>query len=184
MPKTIYNPVNPRMSEENESKPVESTENNESVETTETEVETTPVKTPKTFTEEEHKAGIEKAVKNRFKNFVAKDVHDQLSTKLTETETLLNNTQKERDSFREELSKLKKDKWISEIGTKYGIPESDWDRLKGENEKELEADAKAWQEKRNAGKKIGDAVPATPHQTGKNEDFNSGLYQLVGVGGR
>lgn len=172
------------MSEEIESNPVETTETQtESVETTETkpEVENKP---ERTYTIQEHKDGIEKAVKARFKNYVAKDVHDQLQSKITETETLLTSTQTENESLKKELNSLKKEKWLSAIGSKYNIPESDLDRLRGENEKELEADAKAWAEKRNAGKPIGGAVPTTQHTTIKNEDFNSGLYQLVGVGGR
>jgi len=85
----------------------------------------------------------------------------------------------ERDALR-----LSKDleKWQAKYGRKNNIPESDWDRLRGETESEIEEDARLWAKARGLDK-AGGPTPRGGNNPSQNP-FNQAFLQATGRGGR
>lgn len=85
----------------------------------------------------------------------------------------------ERDSLK--LSR-DREKWQAKHGKKNNIPDSDWDRLRGSTESEIEEDAKAWAKSRGLDKAGG---PTPKGGSGAARDpFNQAFLDAVGRGGR
>lgn len=87
--------------------------------------------------------------------------------------------ERERDAI-----KLERDleKWRAKYGREAGIPEADWDRLRGTTEDEIAEDAKEWAKSRGLNKAGGPTPPGGSAPTGN--EFNRMVLQAAGRGGR
>jgi hypothetical protein len=86
--------------------------------------------------------------------------------------------EKERDA-------LKLEKMKAAIGKKYNIPPADWDRLRGTDEKSIEADAKEWAKARGLDRTGGATPPGMgPSTPNENAIMNNMILRAAGRGGR
>ncbi len=85
----------------------------------------------------------------------------------------------ERDSLK--LSR-EREKWQAKHGRKNNIPETDWDRLRGSTESEIEEDARTWAKNRGLDKAGG----PTPKGSGNQapNPFNAAFLAATGRTGR
>lgn len=74
------------------------------------------------------------------------------------------------------------EKWRTKYGRKAGIPEADWDRLRGTTEDEIAEDAKEWAKSRGLNRAGGPTPPGGSAPTGN--EFNRMVLQAAGRGGR
>ena len=73
-------------------------------------------------------------------------------------------------------------KWQAKHGKKNNIPESDWDRLRGSTESEIEEDAKAWSKSRGLDRAGGPTPKGGEGAVGN--PFNRAFLDAVGRWGR
>jgi len=74
------------------------------------------------------------------------------------------------------------EKWRAKYGREAGIPEADWDRLRGTTEDEIAEDAKEWAKSRGLNKAGGPTPPGGSAPTGN--EFNRMVLRAAGRGGR
>ena len=118
-----------------------------------------------------------------------KDAKALIKARKAEEDAQKSELQRERDArakaeAERDALRLSKDleKWQAKYGRKNNIPESDWDRLRGSTESEIEEDAKAWAKARGLDK-AGGPTPKGGNNPSQNP-FNQAFLQATGRGGR
>ena len=108
-----------------------------------------------------------------------KDAADAEKSELQREREARAAAEKERDAIKLEHEASG---WRSKYGKKNNIPESDWDRLRGSTESEIEADAKDWAKKRGLDK-AGGPTPKGGDSQPRNA-FNQAFLDATGRRGR
>lgn len=142
---------------------------------------------PKTFTQDELNSILAKekrAMESKYTDLQKKaadwdKLQEANKTELQKAIDRAAAAERERDAI-----KLERDleKWRAKYGRKAGIPEADWDRLRGMTEDEIAEDAKEWAKSRGLNKAGGPTPPGGSASTGN--EFNQKVLQAAGRGGR
>lgn len=147
----------------------------------------TPPEPPKTFTQDELNSILARE-KRDFETKIA-DLKKKADEWDKQQEATKSEIQRERDArakaeAERDSLKLSRDreKWQAKHGRKNNIPESDWDRLRGSTESEIEEDAKAWAKSRGLDR-AGGPTPKGGGGTAR-DPFNQAFLDAVGRGGR
>lgn len=143
--------------------------------------------TPKTFTQDELNSIL--AREKRDNDAKMADLKKKADEWDKQQEATKSEIQRERDArtkaeAERDSLKLSRDreKWQAKHGKKVNIPDSDWDRLRGSTEAEIEEDAKAWAKSRGLDK-AGGPTPKGGSGTAR-DPFNQAFLDAVGRGGR
>ena len=142
---------------------------------------------PKTFTQEDvNRLLAEEKRKSKKEIAELKSKADQWDNQQEDTKSEIQREREARAKAEADLAALRltKDleKWQAKHGRKNNIPESDWDRLRGDTEAEIEEDAKAWAKARGLDK-AGGPTPKGGNNSSVNP-FNQAFLQATGRGGR
>jgi hypothetical protein len=141
-----------------------------------------PDPTPKkTYTHEEHKALVERAVRARFKNFVPKADYEQATTRAAELEDASMGLQSENQKLKATLAERDKIELRAKIGTEMGLPESLRKYIQGADEAAMKAAAETLRKDLGIRQDKGQPVPKgqTPSPENENEFMNGFLMDMV-----
>ena len=127
---------------------------------------------PKTFTQEDvNRLLAEEKRKSKKEIAELKSKADQWDNQQEDTKSEIQREREARAKAEADLAALRltKDleKWQAKHGRKNNIPESDWDRLRGSTESEIEEDAKLWAKSRGLDRAGG----PTPKGSGKGGEL-------------
>ena len=144
---------------------------------------------PKTFTQEDVTRLLAEEKRNAKKQYAElKSKADKWDKQQEDSKTEI---QRERDArakaeAERDALRLSKDleKWQAKYGRKNNIPESDWDRLRGTTEAEIEEDAKLWAKSRGLDR-AGGPTPKGSGQHGEltENDIMNAAFRSMARGG-
>lgn len=147
----------------------------------------TPPEPPKTFTQDELNSILAREKRDNEAKFA--DLKKKADEWDRQQEANKSEIQKERDArakaeAERDSLKLSRDreKWQAKHGRKNNIPETDWDRLRGSTESEIEEDAKVWAKSRGLDKAGGPTPKGGSNQA--PSAFNQAFLAAAGKKGR
>lgn len=159
------------------------TEVAQDTETTETtEVAEDPKEETTTYTKDQLTAKVLKEV-NKAKAQVVKDQVDPLKSQLAELDTFKTTAERaaaERDEFKTALEAAASDKARLAVALKTGLPNALVDRLKGETDEELEADALALLEIAKPSKSVS-GFDGGQRDRSKPDEYSAALSKAFGL---